>query len=88
MNQTDRKDAINPFGKLNFLVVDDFENFRLSMRQMLRSCGADKIELVAHATPAIQYCTYNHVDVVLCDTTWGKARTASIFLRSSGTKSF
>ncbi|WP_396621382.1 tetratricopeptide repeat protein [Marinobacter sp. W-8] len=74
MNPSDRKEAVNPFGKLTFLVVDDFENFRLSMRQMLRSCGADKIELVAHATPAIQYCTWNHVDVVLCDYNLGEGK--------------
>lgn len=66
--------GINRFGKLSFLVVDDFENFRLSMRQMLRSCGADKIELVAHATQAIQYCAYNHVDVVLCDYNLGEGK--------------
>ncbi|MBE0485273.1 tetratricopeptide repeat-containing response regulator [Marinobacter sp.] len=78
--QTDKKDAINPFGKLTFLVVDDFENFRLSMRQMLRSCGADKIELVAHATPAIQYCTYNHVDVVLCDYNLGEGKNGQHIL--------
>lgn len=78
--QTDRKDAINPFGKLAFLVVDDFENFRLSMRQMLRSCGADKIELVAHATPAVQYCTYNHVDVVLCDYNLGEGKNGQHIL--------
>jgi predicted Zn-dependent protease len=80
MNQTERKDAINPFGKLTFLVVDDFENFRLSMRQMLRSCGADRIELVAHATPAIQYCTYNHVDVVLCDYNLGEGKNGQHIL--------
>ncbi|GGC80070.1 tetratricopeptide repeat-containing response regulator [Marinobacter halophilus] len=78
--QTDRKDAINPFGKLTFLVVDDFENFRLSMRQMLRSCGADKIELVGHATPAVQYCTYNHVDVVLCDYNLGEGKNGQHIL--------
>ncbi|WP_206074339.1 tetratricopeptide repeat protein [Marinobacter fuscus] len=74
MMQNLRKDSVNPFGKLTFLVVDDFENFRLSMRQMLRSCGADKIELVAHGGPAIQYCTYNHVDVVLCDYNLGDGK--------------
>lgn len=74
MNSPEPKDPVNPFGKLTFLVVDDFENFRLSMRQMLRSCGADRIELVAHATPAIQYCTYNHVDVVLCDYNLGEGK--------------
>ncbi len=55
------------FHKLTYLVIDDFENFRLSLRQMLRACGADQIELVGNAEPAIKYCTYNHVDVVLCD---------------------
>lgn len=80
MNQSDQKELANPFRKLNFLVVDDFENFRLSMRQMLRSCGADKIELVAHATPAIQYCAYNHVDVVLCDYNLGEGKNGQNIL--------
>lgn len=74
MTTPEPKDPINPFGKLSFLVIDDFENFRLSMRQMLRSCGADNIELVAHATPAVQFCTYNHVDVVLCDYNLGEGK--------------
>lgn len=80
MNSPEPRDPVNPFGKLTFLVVDDFENFRLSMRQMLRSCGADRIELVAHATPAIQYCTYNHVDVVLCDYNLGEGKNGQHIL--------
>jgi len=31
------------FGKLSYLVVDDFDSFRLSMRTMLTSCGAENI---------------------------------------------
>lgn len=72
--------GINIFGKLSYLIVDDFENFRLSMRQMLRSCGADKIELVANAAQAIQYCTYNHVDVVLCDYNLGEGKNGQHIL--------
>ncbi|WP_298446724.1 response regulator [uncultured Marinobacter sp.] len=68
------------FAKLSYLVVDDFENFRISMRHMLRSCGADNIELVAHAKPAIDYCTYNHVDVVLCDYNLGKGKNGQHIL--------
>lgn len=64
----------NAFAKLSYLVVDDFENFRLSMRQMLRTCGADKIELVNNASTAIQYSSYNHVDVVLCDFNLGDGK--------------
>ncbi|KAA1173692.1 tetratricopeptide repeat protein [Marinobacter salinexigens] len=74
------RSGINPFGKLSYLVIDDFESFRLSMRQMLRSCGADNIELVSHAAPAVQYCTYNHVDVVLCDYNLGEGRNGQHIL--------
>ena len=70
----------NTFAKLSYLVVDDFENFRLSMRQMLRSCGADKIELLPNAATAIQYCTYNHVDVVLCDYNLGDGKNGQHIL--------
>lgn len=80
MTDTPRTTGGNIFGKLHYLVIDDFENFRLSMRQMLRSCGADKIELVAHASPAIQYCAYNHVDVVLCDYNLGEGKNGQHIL--------
>ena len=80
MNKSEQSDLANPFGKLSFLVIDDFENFRLSMRQMLRSCGAEKIQLVAHATPAIQYCSFNHVDVVLCDYNLGEGKNGQHIL--------
>lgn len=68
------------FGSLAYLVIDDFENFRLSMRHMLRSCGANNIELVASANPAVQYCTYNNVDVVLCDYNLGDGRNGQHIL--------
>lgn len=68
------------FGKLSYLVIDDFESFRLSMRHMLRSCGADNIELAASARPAVQHCTYNHVDVVLCDYNLGEGKNGQHIL--------
>lgn len=80
MTDTTKTTGGNIFGKLNYLIIDDFENFRLSMRQMLRSCGADKIELVAHAAPAIQHCAYNHVDVVLCDYNLGEGKNGQHIL--------
>lgn len=79
---TDSENQTNTqlFGKLSYLVVDDFENFRLSMRQMLRSFGADKIELAPNAMTAIQYCSYNHVDVVLCDYNLGEGKSGQHIL--------
>lgn len=68
------------FAKLSYLVVDDFENFRLSMQQTLRNCGADRIQSVADASAAIQYCAYNHVDVVLCDYNLGEGKNGQHIL--------
>lgn len=68
------------FAKLSYLIVDDFESFRLSMREMLRSFGAEKIESHAKASPAIQYCSYNHVDVVLCDFNLGDGKNGQHIL--------
>ena len=50
------------------------------MRQILRNCGADKIESVANASAAVQYCAYNHVDVVLCDYNLGEGKNGQHIL--------
>jgi len=80
MTDANRAAGGNLFARLHYLIVDDFENFRLSMRQMLRSCGADKIELVANGPTAIRYCAYNHVDVVLCDYNLGEGKSGQHIL--------
>ena len=68
------------FRKLSYLIIDDFESFRISIREMLRSCGAEKIESFAKASPAVHYCTYNHVDVVLCDFNLGEGKNGQHIL--------
>ena len=70
----------NPFRKLRYLIVDDFENFRLSLRQMLRSFGADHIEVAANGQTAVQRCTYEHFDVILCDYNLGKGKNGQHIL--------
>ncbi|UDL03702.1 response regulator [Marinobacter sp. CA1] len=64
----------NPFRKLRYLIVDDFESFRLSMRQMLRSFGVEHIDVANTGAAAIQRCTYEHFDVVLCDYNLGDGK--------------
>ncbi len=68
------------FAGLSYLVIDDFDNFRNAMFQILRNCGAEKIELVASAKAAVHYCTYNHVDVVLCDYNLGAGKNGQQIL--------
>jgi len=62
------------YSKLRFLVVDDFENFRMSIKQMLRSFGADKIDIANNGNDAVQKCTYEHYDIVLCDYNMGDGK--------------
>ncbi|MFL1406369.1 tetratricopeptide repeat protein [Marinobacter sp. M1N3S26] len=75
MNSSGETGAPVNFGKLRFLVVDDFENFRNSMRQMLRSLGADKIEPVHNGSVAIQRCAYEQFDVLLCNYNLGEGKS-------------
>jgi tetratricopeptide (TPR) repeat protein len=80
MNDSTTRQNGTDFSKLSYLVIDDFESFRLSMREMLRSFGAEKIESAAKASPAIQFCSYNHVDVVLCDYNLGDGKNGQHIL--------
>lgn len=62
------------YGKLRFLVVDDFESFRMSVRQMLRSFGAEHIDVVSNGKDAVQKCTYERYDIILCDFNMGSGQ--------------
>lgn len=66
---------IKAYGKLKFLVVDDFESFRLSIRQMIRSFGVEKIEVASNGADAVQKCTYDSFDIVLCDYNMGDGKS-------------
>ncbi|WP_148862393.1 tetratricopeptide repeat-containing response regulator [Marinobacter fonticola] len=65
----------NDFSKFRALIVDDFENFRLSMRQMLWGLGLGHIDAVSNGAAAIQNCTYDQYDIVLCDYNLGTGKS-------------
>jgi tetratricopeptide (TPR) repeat protein len=80
MTSTQSDSGTPQFHKLRYLIIDDFENFRLSMRQMLRGFGAENVEAVSNATNAIQMCTYDQFDVVLCDYNLGEGKNGQHIL--------
>lgn len=55
------------YRSLKFLVVDDFENFRLSIKQMIRAFGVDSIEVSSNGEDAVARCEHKEFDVILCD---------------------
>ena len=71
---------LRAYNKLRFLVVDDFENFRRSMKQMLRAFGCENIETASNGKEAVDKCTYERVDVVLCDYNLGPGKNGQQIL--------
>ncbi|MFT6030215.1 MAG: CheY-like chemotaxis protein [Oleiphilaceae bacterium] len=62
------------YRNLRFLVVDDFENFRLSIRQMIRTFGVENIEVVSNGEDAVSRCEFEEFDVILCDYNLGSGK--------------
>jgi tetratricopeptide (TPR) repeat protein/AmiR/NasT family two-component response regulator len=63
------------YRNLRFLVVDDFENFRLSIRQMIRAFGVEKIEVAGSGEDAVARCEYEEFDIILCDYNLGPGKS-------------
>tara|TARA_R110001592_G_scaffold296139_1_gene566458 strand:- start:8899 stop:10536 length:1638 start_codon:yes stop_codon:yes gene_type:complete len=62
------------YRNLKFLVVDDFENFRLSIRQMIRAFGVESIEVASNGEDAVARCEFEEFDVILCDYNLGAGK--------------
>ena len=59
---------------LRFLVVDDFENFRLSLKQMINAFGVETIETASNGEDAVARCQSQEFDVILCDYNLGPGK--------------
>jgi CheY-like chemotaxis protein len=60
--------------KKAFLVVDDFGDMRSSLRSMLATFGAGRIDTAANGKDAIALMEHNKYDVVLCDYNLGPGK--------------
>tara|TARA_R110002072_G_scaffold54816_5_gene143409 strand:+ start:8507 stop:10144 length:1638 start_codon:yes stop_codon:yes gene_type:complete len=68
------------YRSLRFLVVDDFENFRLSIRQMIRAFGVESIEVASNGEDAVSRCEFEEFDVILCDYNLGPGKNGQQIL--------
>lgn len=62
------------YRSLRFLVVDDFENFRLSLKQMINAFGVETIETASNGEDAVSRCQFQEFDVILCDYNLGPGK--------------
>lgn len=65
---------------LRFLIIDDFESFRSSLRLMLSSFGAQQVDMASNADDAMAKCKYNFYDVILCDFNLGPGKNGQQIL--------
>ncbi|GAA3952291.1 response regulator [Allohahella marinimesophila] len=59
------------YERKKFLIVDDFDSFVISLKQMLRSMGASDVHSARNGDEAIEACLSRHHDVVFCDYNMG-----------------
>ncbi len=67
-------DVIKIYQKKNCLVVDDLPEVRGSVKRMLRSFGAKKIDTAATGDQAIELCENRPYDIILCDYNLGGSK--------------
>ena len=64
----------------HFLIVDDIENFRMSMKKMMLSFGVEKVDTVKNGKEAISACKEVEYDVILCDYNLGSGKNGQQIL--------
>ena len=74
MTVTSQVQLAKYYRNLRFLIIDDFENFRLSLKQMVRSCGVEQIDVAINGEDAIQRCQQSTFDIILCDYNLGDGK--------------
>ncbi len=60
------------FSKKRFLVVDDFSEFRSSIRGILRLLGVQTIDTAANGNEVLELCRRHRYDVILHDYNLGE----------------
>ncbi len=53
--------------KARILIVDDFSQFRLTLKSMLFKLGIQQVDQAVNGAEAIQCCTENDYDIIFCD---------------------
>ncbi len=69
--------AIKPkvnFKDKKFLIIDDFSEFRFTVKKMVQSFGATEIDDAGDGEEAVKKISVNSFDIILCDYNLGEGR--------------
>ena len=62
------------YSKYHFLIVDDFSDFRTSLKGMLRQMAVQHIDTAANAKEALELCRIKRYDIILHDYNLGAGK--------------
>lgn len=85
--QSNKAQLAKYYRNLRCLIVDDFDSFRLSIKQMVNSCGVEKIDTAISGEAALRRCQEERFDVIICDYNLGEGKNGQQVLeemRTSG----
>jgi len=74
MNPFSAPEQYAAFSKMRVLIVDDFENFRMSMKKILLNFGVEKVDVTKNGNEAVRACTDAKYDLILCDYNLGTGK--------------
>ena len=63
------------YENIQALIVDDFDNFRVMLFNMLQELGVPRIDVAASDKEALRLCAINTYDIILCDQNLGHGKT-------------
>ena len=63
------------YHKLQALIVDDFDSFRVTVSKMLLEIGIQVIDSAVNGADALRHCKSKSYDLILCDHNLGKGKT-------------
>ena len=61
-------------GKARILIVDDFSQFRLTLKSMLFKLGIRQVDQAINGAEAIKLCSENDYDIIFCDYNFGDSQ--------------
>jgi CheY-like chemotaxis protein len=66
--------AYNDYSKIRVLIIDDFDNFRMTVSKMLQDFGAKEVVSAINGEDAMKLCRSKEFDLVLCDYNLGAGK--------------
>lgn len=68
------------YSRLQVLIVDDFNSFRMTLSKIMHEMGFHNVDSVGTGEEALNYCRKNHYDLILSDYNLGQGKNGQQFL--------